>query len=210
MFRELPSPFWRAAAPLILASKSAGRQLVLRQAGLSFEVSPADIDERALEAEIVGAGGGADALVVALAKAKALKVSRQSPQSFVLGADQCASCEGRIFGKPADGAAAARQLTLLSGRTHRLHSGLALAKDGAILFETVARADLTMRPLSQDFITAYLNAAGGAVLGCAGAYQIEGLGAHLFSAIEGDHWTILGLPLLPALEALRQEGVLLG
>ncbi|HXY57668.1 MAG TPA: Maf family protein [Methylocystis sp.] len=207
---ESPRGFWRAREPLILASKSLGRRLVLQQTGIPFIARPADIDERNLEAEILASGGGPDGVVLALASAKALAVSRENAGAYVLGADQAASCEGQIFGKPEDLAAAERQLRFLSGRRHRLHSGLALAQDGKVVFEAVSWADLTMRPLGEEFIAAYLATVGEATLGCAGAYQIEGLGAHLFSAVEGDHWTILGLPLLQALEALRCEGALIG
>ena len=207
---ESPQGFWRAREPLILASKSLGRRLALQQTGIPFITQPIDLDERKLEAEVLAAGGGPDGVVLALASAKALAVSRENTGAFVLGADQAASCEGRLFGKPEDLASAERQLRFLSGRRHRLHSGIALARDGQILFENVSWADLTMRPLGEEFIGAYLAVVGEATLSCAGAYQIEGLGAHLFSAVEGDHWTILGLPLLQALEALRREGALLG
>jgi len=207
---ESAQTLWRAGGPLILASKSLGRQLALQQTAIPFVAKPANLDERGLEQEILDSGGGADAVVLALACAKALAVSKEEPNSYVLGADQAASCEGRLFGKPESLEAAARQLRFLSGRSHRLHSGLALVRNGKILFETVCHADLTMRDLSDEFIAAYLAASCDSVLGSAGAYQIEGLGAHLFSAVEGDHWTILGLPLLPALDALRREGALFG
>ncbi len=202
--------FWLAPKPLILASKSRGRRLVLEQTGIPFEASPAEIDERGLERTIIGQGGGADAVVCELARAKALLISAESPDSFVLGADQAASCEQRLFGKPADLAEAARQLAFLAGRTHRLHCAAALAHGGAIVFETVSHADMRMRPLNKAFIDFYLSIVGEAALTSAGAYQVEGLGVHLFAAISGDHWTILGLPILPVLEALRREGALLG
>jgi len=202
-----PSPFWRADAPLVLASKSAGRRLVLTQACLPFESRPADVDERAIEAALGPVG--ADAVAAALARAKALAASAGAPGRLVLGADQVASCETRIFGKPETMEKAAELLRFLSGRRHRLHSALALARDDAVLFETVAHADLTMRPLSDAFIAAYLGAMGDTALTSAGAYQVEGLGAQLFSRVEGDHWTIMGLPILPLLDALRAHGALL-
>jgi septum formation protein len=202
------SPFWRADAPLILASKSAGRRLVLTQAGLPFESRPADVDERAIEAALGPVG--ADAVASELARAKALAVSVEAPGRFVIGADQVASCEGRLFGKPETMAKAAELLRFLSGRHHQLHSALALARDGAVIFETIAHADLTMRALSEAFIEAYLETMGGTALTSAGAYQVEGLGAQLFTKVEGDHWTIMGLPILPLLDALRQDGALLG
>lgn len=201
------SRLWRAAAPLILASRSEGRARALAQAGIPFETRPADVDERAIEAALGAAGP--DEIAATLAREKALAVSRASSARLVVGADQVASCEGRVFGKPADSKAAAELLRFLSGRRHRLHSGVALARDGAIIFETVAHADLTMRSLGDAFLDAYLVAAGDIVTTSAGAYQIEGLGAQLFETVEGDHWTIMGLPLPPLLEALRREGALL-
>jgi septum formation protein len=199
------SPFWRESAPLILASKSAGRRQALLHSGVPFESIPADVDERAIESSLEGAD--ADAIALSLARAKALTIS--APARFVLGADQVASCEGKIFGKPANMQEAEALLQFLSGRRHRLHSAIALARDGAIIFETVGIADLTMRKLTDEFIAAYLTAVGDHALSSAGAYQIEGLGAQLFSKVEGDHWTIMGLPLLALLEALRREGALL-
>jgi septum formation protein len=199
------SPFWRESAPLILASKSVGRRQALLHSGVPFESIPADVDERAIESRLKGAD--ADTIASTLARAKALAISAKG--RLVLGADQVASCEGRIFGKPADMREAEALLRFLSGRRHRLHSAIALARDGAVIFETVAIADLAMRGLTDEFIAAYLGAVGETALTSAGAYQIEGLGAQLFSKVEGDHWTIMGLPLLALLEALRREGALL-
>lgn len=201
--------FWIGTAPLVLASKSLGRRLALEQAGAPFSIHPAEIDERAIEALVAVEGGGADAIAAKLAREKALAVSSQHPSAIVIGADQLASCEGRRFGKPADRAAAAEQLRFLAGRTHRLHSALALARDGVLLFETIAHADLIMRPFSEEFLAAYLDSVGEAATTSAGAYQIEGLGIHLFEKVAGDHWTILGLPLTPLLAVLRREGALL-
>lgn len=201
------SPFWRAEAPVILASKSAGRRAVLAQAGLPFETRPADVDERGVQAALGPVG--ADAVAKALARAKALAVSTAAPGRLVIGSDQVASCETRIFGKPETMEKAAELLRFLSGRRHRLHSALALARDGAVIFETLAHADLTMRPLSEAFILSYLETMGETALTSAGAYQVEGLGAQLFSKVEGDHWTIMGLPVLPLLDALRRNGALL-
>lgn len=205
MSERITSPFWRESAPLILASRSAGRRLALLQSGVPFESIPADVDERAIESRLEGAD--ADAIASALARAKALAISARG--RLVLGADQAASCEGRIFGKPADGREAEALLRFLSGKRHRLHSAIALARDGVVIFETVGVADLTVRDLSDAFVAAYLTAMGDGALTSAGAYQIEGLGAQLFSKVEGDHWTIMGLPLLALLEALRREGALL-
>jgi len=202
--------FWLLSQPLLLASKSAGRRLALSQAHIPFEIAPAEIDERAIEAQVIRSGGDPDAVVLALSRAKALKIAQAHPGRLVLGADQAGSLEGRIFGKPADLSAAKRQLAALSGRTHRLHSGFALARDDQVRFDAVVHADLTMRRLDDAFLDAYLAAVGDVALGSAGAYQIEGLGAHLFEKIAGDHWTILGLPLLELLATLRREGALLG
>ncbi len=202
--------FWKEPQPLLLASKSEGRRLALSQAAIPFETAPAEIDERAIEAEVIRGGGGPDSVVRSLSRAKALKIAQAYPGRLVVGADQVGSFQGKIFGKPVDLAAAKRQLVTFSGATHRLHSGVALARGDEVLFETVAHADLTMRPLDEAFIDAYLAAAGDVALKCAGAYQIEGLGAHLFDRIAGDHWTILGLPLLELLSALRRADALLG
>ncbi len=205
MTGQSTSTFWRESAPLILASKSVGRRQALLHSGVPFEIIPADVDERTIESRLDGAD--ADAIALALARAKALAISADG--RLVLGADQVASCEGRIFGKPADMREAETLLRFLSGRRHRLHSAIALARGGAVVFATVGVADLTMRALSEDFIATYLAAVGDAALTSAGAYQIEGLGAQLFSKVEGDYWTIMGLPLLALLEALRREGALL-
>ena len=202
--------FWLLSQPLLLASRSVGRGLALSQAAIPFEVVPAEIDERAIEAEVIRAGGGADAVVLALSRAKALEISQAHPGRLVVGADQVGSLDGQIFGKPADLPAAKCQLAALSGRLHRLHSGVALARDDKLLFEAVVHADLSMRRLDEAFLDAYLAAVGDLALKCAGAYQIEGLGAQLFEKIAGDHWTILGLPLLELLSALRREGALMG
>jgi len=200
---------WLHPQPLILASKSKGRRAALEQTSLPFLICPAEIDERAVEAEVVAAGGDADAVAARLARDKASAVSLARPGALILGADQVASCEGRRFGKPATIAAASEQLRFLSGRAHRLHSAVALARDGAVIFETVVHAELTMRSFSDDFLARYLEIIGEEATTSAGAYQIEGLGVHLFERVVGDHWTIIGMPLLPVLDALRREGALL-
>lgn len=205
--QQKATPFWLNGDPPILASASAGRRHVLREAGLPFEARPAAIDERAIEAAL----GVVDADVVAgtLARAKALAASEHAGDRWIIGADQTASCEGRIFGKPPTREKASELLRFLSGRRHRLHSAVALVRSGAVAFETVAHADLEMRVLSDAFIEAYLDAMGEAALARAGAYQVEGLGAQLFRRVEGDHWTIMGLPILSVLETLRKAGALL-
>ncbi|KAB2851672.1 MAG: septum formation inhibitor Maf, partial [Sphingopyxis terrae] len=140
--------FWLDPMPLALASKSKGRRLVLEQTGIDFTTHPAEIDERAIEAEVARTGGGADEIATRLARDKALAVSAELKGRLVLGADQVASCEGRRFGKPADVSRAAEQLRFLAGRDHRLHSAVALARDGVVLFESICHADLRMRSLS--------------------------------------------------------------
>jgi nucleoside triphosphate pyrophosphatase len=198
---------WRGPDPLILASQSRARQVLLGNAGIAFEAIPADIDERAVQ-EASGFSAPSE-IAALLAREKALVVSRAHPGRFVVGGDQTLALEKHFFTKPADRTQAFAQLRRLAGRSHELHSALAVARDGNILFEDVAIARLTMRPLSETEIVAYLDAAGeAAVTSSVGAYQLEGLGVHLFERIEGDHFTILGLPLLPLLDFLRSQHLL--
>jgi septum formation protein len=197
---------WRGTEPLILASQSRARQTLLADAGIRFEAVPADIDERAIE-QSAGLSGPGE-VASRLAREKALAVSAQTPGCHVVGADQTLALGSRLFNKPGGRAQAAAQLRDLAGRTHELHSAVAVARDTAILFETVAVARMTMRSLTEGEIAAYLDAAGEAVTATVGAYQLERLGVHLFERIEGDHFTILGLPLLPLLGFLRSEGLL--
>jgi septum formation protein len=199
--------FWRATAPLVLASQSPARQGLLSAAGIPFEICAAAIDERGIEAPLVASGANAADIALHLSRAKALPVSGEKRSQLVIGADQTLCLEGRLFGKPAGRAAAMAQLEALSGRTHKLYSGCCVARDNTLLFETVGVAQLSCRRLSPAFIDVYLAQAGD--LGSAGVYRIEGPGIHLFDAIEGDHATILGLPLLPLLRFLREEGSLL-
>ncbi|QWG13369.1 Maf family protein [Bradyrhizobium sediminis] len=197
---------WRGRDPLILASQSRARQMLLANAGLRCEAVPAEIDERgAQQASGLLAPGEIAAL---LAREKALWVSARHSRGYVIGADQTLALEQRLFSKPAGRAQAAEQLRDLAGRSHELHSAVAVARDGKILFEGVAVARMTMRQLSGAEIRAYLDEAGEAVTSSVGAYQLEGLGVHLFERIEGDHFTILGLPLLPLLAFLRGERLL--
>jgi septum formation protein len=199
--------FWRGTAPLVLASQSPARQGLLSAAGVPFEICAAAIDERGIEAPLVASGANAADIALHLSRAKALPVSGEKRGQLVIGADQTLCLEGRLFGKPAGRAAAMAQLEALSGRTHKLYSGCCVARDNTLLFETVGVARLSCRRLSPAFLDAYLALAGD--LGSAGVYRIEGPGIHLFDAIEGDHATILGLPLLPLLRFLREEGSLL-
>jgi septum formation protein len=197
---------WRGTYPLILASQSRTRQALLANAGISFEAVPADIDEREIQrASGLSAPGDIAAL---LARQKGLAVSSHHPGRFVVGADQTLARGARLFTKPAGRAQAAEQLRALAGGSHELHSAVAVARDGKILFEAVAIARMTMRQLGETEIGVYLDAAGEAVTSSVGAYQLEGLGVNLFERIEGDHFTILGLPLLPLLAFLRGERLL--
>ena len=197
---------WRGKAPLVLASQSRARQMLLDHAGLAFEAVPADIDERAIQQKSGLLQPGEIAAL--LAQEKALHISAKMPDRYVIGADQTLALGTRLLSKPAGRAQAAEQLRALAGNTHELHSGVAVALGGKVLFSEVAIARMTMRPLSGDEIRSYLDAAGEAVTTSVGAYQLEGLGVHLFERIEGDHFTILGLPLLPLLAFLRGQGLL--
>ncbi|HWX05572.1 MAG TPA: Maf family protein [Bradyrhizobium sp.] len=197
---------WCGQYPLVLASQSRTRQMLLANAGIEFEAVPADIDERAVQqASGFSAPGDIAAL---LAREKAAFASSRKPGRFVVGADQTLALGTRLFSKPAGRAQAAEQLRALSGQRHELHSAVAVARDGKILFEAMAIAGMTMRQLGEADIEAYLNEAGDAVTSSVGAYQLEGLGVHLFERIEGDHFTILGLPLLPLLDFLRNARLL--
>jgi septum formation protein len=197
---------WRGKDPLILASQSRARQMLLANAGISFEAVPADIDERSVQKNSGLSAPGEIASL--LAREKACFVSSKNPGRYVIGADQTLALGNRLFSKPAGRVQAAEQLRLLAGHTHELHSAVAVARDGKVLFSDVSVARLTMRALSGAEIGAYLDEAGEAVTSSVGAYQLEGLGVHLFDRFEGDHFTILGLPLLPLLAFLRRERLL--
>src|SRR5215470_7528 len=199
---------WLPAEPLVLASKSAVRRAIIEAAGIPLEVAPADIDERAVEARAV-AGSATDAAVL-LAREKARAGCAGIKGRFVVGADQTLALGRARFTKPVDRDTAREQLKTLAGRTHELHSAVAIARDGRVLFSHVDTAKLTMRSLSDRFLDAYLDTAGDAVLASVGGYQLEGLGSHLFERIEGDYFTILGLPLFALLGFLRREGCLPG
>jgi septum formation protein len=194
---------WRGENPLILASQSHARQMLLAHAGISFEAVPADIDERSIHKHSGVSAPGEIANL--LAREKALAVSSLRPGHVVVGADQTLALGNRLFNKPSGRAQAAEQLRALAGQTHELHAGVAVARDGKILFDHVAVARLTMRVLGDANIAAYLEAAGDSVTSSVGAYQLERFGVHLFERIDGDHFTILGLPLLPLLGFLRSQ-----
>jgi septum formation protein len=197
---------WLAAAPLVLASGSAVRRKLLEAAGIPVVVRPASLDERAVEASAPRDDPSAVATV--LAREKALRVAKEVPGRLVVGADQTLALGNRRFDKPRDRAAARAQLQALAGRAHELHAAVAVARGEDVLFQHVAVARLTMLPLSDAFLDRYLDTAGAAVTASVGGYQLEALGVHLFERIKGDHFTILGLPLLPLLAYLRTEGSL--
>lgn len=203
-------PLWLAPEPLLLASKSTSRRALLAATGLPFESVDAAIDERSIEAPLREKSASPQDIAGYLARQKALSVSQSNPGRFVIGADQVLALDDMIFHKPRDMGEAEAHLKAFSGRTHRLLSAICLARDQTILFEACPEARMTCRIFSENFIMAYLEMAGDIVLQSVGAYQVEALGVHLFSGIEGDHSTILGLPLAPLLAFLRVEGSLLG
>jgi septum formation protein len=199
---------WLSRDPLVLASRSAARRAMLQAAGIPIEIVVADIDERGVEQRAGPMSASDAALLLAREKAKAIAVRLTG--RFVVGADQTLALGRARFTKPTERAAAYEQLRSLSGRTHELHSAVAVARDGRVIFSHVDVAKLSMRALSDRFLDAYLDEAGGAVSQSVGGYQLERLGAQLFERIEGDYFTILGLPLLPLLAFLRREGCLAG
>jgi septum formation protein len=191
----------------VLASKSVVRRGLLEAAGIPVTVDPAAIDERAIEARMADAKSGSELVAQLLAREKTLAVAQRRP-GIILGADQTLALNNRRFSKPASRAAAREQLLTLAGGTHTLHSAAAVASDGKIVFETVSTARMTMRILSDATVDAYLDAAGDNVTRSVGAYQLEGLGVHLFEKVDGDHFTVLGLPLLSLLAHFRKSGLL--
>ena len=201
---------WLADAPLVLASQSSARRILLTAAGVPIDADPADIDERGLERglESDAIAQSAGAVAALLAREKAIAVESRYRGRLTLGADQTLTLDAKRFAKPADRKAARAQLCELCGRTHELHSAVAFVQHGAVLFEYVAMARLTMRNFSDDFLELYLDAVGDAATASVGAYQIEGLGVQLFERVDGDYFTVLGLPLMEALEFLRRIGCL--
>ena len=195
---------WLAEQPLLLASRSKARQTLLAAAGIAFEVRPADLDERRLE--LAAPSPAPAAIATHLARAKACAVAANSPARLTLGADQTLALGAECLAKPTDRRAAWAQLQALRGRTHDLHSAVAFAKDTTVLFEHVGVARLTMRWFSDEFLDRYLDTAGSAATASVGGYQIEGPGIHLFERVEGDYFTVLGLPLLQVLDFLRRQG----
>ena len=196
---------WLASQPLVLASQSKVRRVLLEAAGIPVEARPAHLDERAIEQGVTGGPGD---VALTLAREKARTAAAMSDRSFVVGCDQTLALGERRFSKPPDRAAARAQLLTLRGKTHELHSAVCLCRNGGVTFGHVAVARLTMRDFSESFLDAYLDEAGASVTASVGAYQLERTGIHLFEKIEGDHFTILGLPLPALLEELRREKVL--
>lgn len=194
---------------IVLASASSTRRAILEAAGVTFSVASAELDESALKETGRRNKWDVGRVAAALAFEKARAVSVGHPGDLVIGADQMLAFGNRWFDKPDDLAMARKQLGALAGATHELISAVALVRDGALLWQTQDRARLTMRAFSQEFLGGYLAKAGPSVCCSVGAYQLEGLGVQLFERIEGDHFTILGLPLLPLLAELRKEGLLL-
>jgi septum formation protein len=197
--------------PLILASSSKTRARLLEAAGLAFIVEPPGLDESVMRQAVSGAQSLApDDVAEVLARAKAEAVSDFAPKAYVIGADQVLAFGDLIISKPETMEAARRQLLDLSGKTHTLHTAVAVATNGETIWAETTMATLTMRKLSPEFIGRYLAAAGEEVLSSVGAYQIESLGVELFDKIDGDYFSILGLPLVPLLDTLRGEGVIEG
>jgi len=196
-----------ANAPVVLASASTTRATLLRQAGLAIEIMPTRIDEASVREGMNAEGAPPRDIADTLAELKAMRVSRHALGKLVIGADQILSCKGKLFEKPADRAAAEAQLRALAGSVHELWSAVCVARDGNVIWRHVALSVLTMRSFSDAFLGAYLDAAGDALTHNVGAYALEGPGAQLFSHIEGDYFSILGLPLLPLLDFLREHNI---
>jgi septum formation protein len=205
----LQAPLQAARPELILASGSAARAGLLRGAGLVFSVRPAAIDEAAVKAAARAEDATPDETALLLADLKAARVAAAVPDALVIGADQLLVCDGRWFDKPADLTEARAHLNALRGRAHVLVTAMVLRRGGARVFQHVSRPRLTMRAFGDAFLDAFLGIEGEAVLDSVGAYRLEGLGIHLFEAIEGEQSAVLGLALLPLLGFLRQHAVLL-
>jgi septum formation protein len=200
----------REPASLVLASGSATRRAMLSAAGIDVTVQPADVDESAVRDALLSADPSVshEVVALALAEAKAKAVSQSLPGALVIGADQVLSFDGRLFEKPQSVAEARQNLWELRGKSHALHSAVALAQDGSIVWHDADTAVLTMRKFSEAALDAYLERVGDVVLTSVGAYQIEGPAIQLFEVVEGDHATILGMPLLPLIAELRRREVL--
>ena len=195
---------------IILASKSPFRSALLKNAGIEFSSESADIDERAVEAPLYETGATPEEVAQGLAEAKALDVAEKNPGAVVIGCDQTLSLGDEIFHKPANMEAAGRQLLQFSGKTHQLNSAVVLVKDGETLWRHVSVARMTMRELTPAYNGRYHGRVGDSAMSSVGAYQVEGPGIQLFEKIEGDYFTIVGLPLLPLLAELRKEHLIDG
>ena len=206
-----PTPLSGPAAgqvPVCLASGSRFRARLLAAAGVPFTVMIPGVDEAAVRESLDAEGASADEVAVALGELKAVAISRRHRDALVIGSDQMLDCNGVWFEKPVDRDHAAATLRALSGRDHRLVTSAVVARGGERIWHTVQTVRMRMRPLSEAYIDAYLDAVGEEVHASVGAYELEGLGAQLFTAVEGDYFTVLGLPLLPLLDFLRVHGVL--
>jgi septum formation protein len=192
------------AAGLILASNSASRKMLMTGAGLAFTTQAADIDERQIEAEWTARDAAPSDIAVALAEAKAVAVSQTAPEAYVIGSDQVLSLHGRLLHKPKDMDEAGQHIRAMSGTTHHLNCGIAIAHRGKVVWSDVSIAQMTMRSISETFLQNYLTISGEGILGSVGAYHFEGPGIQLFEKIEGDYFTILGLPMLTLLAGLRK------
>jgi septum formation protein len=190
-------------ARIILASQSKSRAQVLAGAGLRFETKPVDLDERTIRLQLLAENRPATEIAAALASEKARLVASAHPDYLVIGADQILECQGEILEKPGDMAGAATQLKALRGKTHHLHSAISVYKSGVEDWSFVQSAQMTMHDFDDEFLAGYLDNAEPGIVGCVGSYQLEGVGARLFDRIEGDYFTVLGLPLLALLSYLR-------
>jgi septum formation protein len=200
-------PLWLSPDPLVLASRSKVRQKLLVAAGIPIDVCPADLNER--EVELAAPSQQSAAVAMFLSREKALSVEMSNPGRLVLGADQLLALDGKRFSKPGDRAHARAQLLAFSGRTHTLYSAVALVRNATVLFEHVSTARMTMRAFSDRFLEHYLDVVGSDAIESVGAYQLEGLGIQLFERVDGEYFTVLGLPLLEVLDFLRRDGFLL-
>ncbi len=193
---------------IILASKSPFRAMILKNAGVQFTAQSADIDERAVEAPLYNSGVTPEEVALILAEAKAIDVSERNPSALVIGSDQTLSLSDEVLHKPENMEAARRQLLKLSGQTHHLNSAVVLCRNGIILWKHVSVARMTLRELTPEFIGRHLSRVGSVAMQSVGAYQFEGEGVQLFEKVDGDYFTIIGLPLLPLLAELRKEGAI--